>query len=409
MIPLGLLGRRRRKRRRERPTRGLTIHEIRAAAKKRGGECLAPHYRTEKLPFRCAEGHEWKATGSSILRGHWCPRCAGVIPPGEKLELIREFARKKGGELLESRFTSSKRPLAWRCAEGHVWKASWGNVGVGRDKTWCPHCAGVARHTLEDLHAAAAKRGGRCLAAEYGNTKAAVDWRCEFGHVWSAKPTSVLRRSWCPYCAGRVPLTLERIQFEARRRGGTCLSKSLPSAGATRVQLECGFGHRWKTRASSIASGHWCPTCGKRVPAGTAAASAERRGGQCLSREPSAVRGEHLGWRCLLGHHWTASLENVRAGHWCPACRKTSKIIETLRYIARFEGGRLISPRIVSRRAPLRWVCKARHEFEATALSVLRDDWCDRCPRSSRYRRRRHSCDGHRVRATTRGEDRSER
>jgi len=57
----------------------LTINELREAARFRGGELLSPSYnedRDEKLTWRCAFGHEFKAsTTLTLLGGHWCPHC----------------------------------------------------------------------------------------------------------------------------------------------------------------------------------------------------------------------------------------------------------------------------------------------------------------------------------------------
>jgi hypothetical protein len=60
----------------------LTIEDMQKTAAKRGGECLSGSYvnSQQKLLWRCAKGHEWEAVGNSILRGSWCPVCAGRRP-----------------------------------------------------------------------------------------------------------------------------------------------------------------------------------------------------------------------------------------------------------------------------------------------------------------------------------------
>jgi hypothetical protein len=60
----------------------LTIEDMQKAAAKRGGVCLSKSYlnNRERLLWRCAKGHEWKADGNSIRSGRWCPICAGKRP-----------------------------------------------------------------------------------------------------------------------------------------------------------------------------------------------------------------------------------------------------------------------------------------------------------------------------------------
>lgn len=56
-----------------------TLADIQAAVAGRG-RCRAPAYinaRT-KLRFECARGHQWDARPTHVLRGVWCPYCAGV-------------------------------------------------------------------------------------------------------------------------------------------------------------------------------------------------------------------------------------------------------------------------------------------------------------------------------------------
>ena len=56
---------------------------------------------------------------------------------------------------------------------------------------------------LEDMKSAAAFRGGRCLAESMtkGDMSTPIKWQCHDGHVFEAKPMTVLRGGhWCPVC-----------------------------------------------------------------------------------------------------------------------------------------------------------------------------------------------------------------
>lgn len=74
-------------------------------------------------------------------------------------------------------------------------EAPWRRLDHGYDE---------AKATLElaDLIAAAAFRGGECLSSGFsGGLSERLEWRCAFGHEFSAKASTVLHAGhWCPTC-----------------------------------------------------------------------------------------------------------------------------------------------------------------------------------------------------------------
>ncbi len=67
--------------------------------------------------------------------------------------------------------------------------------------------------TLEELRAAAAFRGGECLAEEYGGDPYdKLAWRCHDGHTFEASVYTVLKGGhWCPVCHMPAPWDFDRI------------------------------------------------------------------------------------------------------------------------------------------------------------------------------------------------------
>lgn len=62
------------------PASAWTLGEYRAAAGFRGGELLSPDAGVGEvgtpLSWRCAFGHQFRASPRLVLRGgHWCPTC----------------------------------------------------------------------------------------------------------------------------------------------------------------------------------------------------------------------------------------------------------------------------------------------------------------------------------------------
>jgi hypothetical protein len=64
-----------------------TIEDMQKLAEERGGKCLSEEYDgvSSKLEWQCKYGHTWKALPSNVMRGTWCPYCAGKKkwPPKE--------------------------------------------------------------------------------------------------------------------------------------------------------------------------------------------------------------------------------------------------------------------------------------------------------------------------------------
>ena len=72
--------------------------------------------------------------------------------------------------------------------------------------------------SLEILQDYAVKKGGELISTEYINTTTFYIWRCKYGHQWKATALDVLGKknqkgSWCPKCApSSTLLNLEDIE-----------------------------------------------------------------------------------------------------------------------------------------------------------------------------------------------------
>lgn len=67
----------------KKPIATWTVDDLRSAALFRGGECLAQEMTGayDKVSWRCSEGHTFKMTPFTVLRGgHWCPKCCQPAP-----------------------------------------------------------------------------------------------------------------------------------------------------------------------------------------------------------------------------------------------------------------------------------------------------------------------------------------
>jgi hypothetical protein len=186
------------------------------------------------------------------------------------------------------------------------------------------------RKNLEEMRAVAKSRGGRLLSRYYINSTTKLRWRCAEGHIWEAIPIGVKRGSWCAKCgikrsAIKRARTIVQMQELARAKGGMCLSANYKNS-KSKLRWRCAQGHEWKTDASVIIQGHWCPQCQKfrlgrkyALKIEDMRNAAVKRGGVCLS-ESYLNNRQKLLWRCAKGHEWVAKGMSIRRGSWCPIC-----------------------------------------------------------------------------------------
>ena len=113
---------------------------------------------------------------------------------------MKATAKERGGRCLSKKYEGSFIKLQWTCSKGHTWHAEPKNVRYG---SWCPICGGTTKLTIEEMREIAEARGGRCLSELYENIYSKLKWQCAEGHKWDATPKNVKRGTWCPVCARR--------------------------------------------------------------------------------------------------------------------------------------------------------------------------------------------------------------
>lgn len=96
----------------------------------------------EKMPWKCAEGHQWSAViASRSSGGRNCPYCSGNLV----IQGVNDFAtinpsllgEVNGWNPFELAAFSDKK-VSFKCEVGHEWKTSAKNRSIGRG---CPSCA----------------------------------------------------------------------------------------------------------------------------------------------------------------------------------------------------------------------------------------------------------------------------
>lgn len=177
-----------------------TINDMNIIAKSREGKCLSKEYKNNKtkIEWMCKYGHVWETTYESIRKGSWCPICFGNSKPN--LKVIKDFAKKRNGDCLSTKYKNCREMLTWVCDKGHVWQASFKSIKSG---SWCNVCKNH-NITIEDMQMMAEERLGKCLSERYLGYKVKLMWQCSKGHIWDATPSNIRQNHWCPKCRKKI-------------------------------------------------------------------------------------------------------------------------------------------------------------------------------------------------------------
>jgi hypothetical protein len=185
-----------------------SLKALRKSAQELGGKCLSQEYIDceTKCKFQCKKGHIFAMEPRHVKSGHWCNKC-GSARVGDKnrrlsLDDAQSAAAKRSGQCLSTSYQGSHHKLKWKCSEGHVWDAPFNQIRSGR---WCNLCgyeqAGKKmRASLQSIQDAAAKLGGGCVSTKYNNNRTKMEFECDQGHRWWARPGNIKSGKWCPKC-----------------------------------------------------------------------------------------------------------------------------------------------------------------------------------------------------------------
>ena len=245
------------------------LEELQQIAKKKKGKCLSHEYNNNhtKLKWECSIGHKWEATSRSIdAQNMWCPHCSGIAP--RTIEDMQRKALERGGKCLSNKYINSQTKLIWQCKQKHVWQAKPDSVYTGKWCKICSRIevSKKQRNNIAIYQNHAKRKGGKLLSKNYINIGTPMQWVCAKDHTWKATGGQVIHSgTWCPYCAGKAKHTIKQLQHVAQLRGGKCLSKVYHNSRSN-LEWQCKKKHRWKASANNVINNlSWCLECYNQV------------------------------------------------------------------------------------------------------------------------------------------------
>jgi hypothetical protein len=180
----------------------------------KGGVCLAAKYISYdfKMPFKCGQGHEFKASlqdiNQDVSRGpRFCPVCGGTQKKSDDeirdrveaigYRLINTFSKKSGDR---------DRPyLTVQCPENHkTYDVEMNNLinGDGSLNKGCSDCGHEATGASKRSDIAAwSKETGINIVGKYINGTKVSTWKCSRGHIFDVTFIALkLRKHKCRSC-----------------------------------------------------------------------------------------------------------------------------------------------------------------------------------------------------------------
>jgi hypothetical protein len=220
--------------------------------------------REIKYSFRCDKGHVFiKTYGNAVYRKQKCQIC-GTFRALD-LDVIEAKIRAKGNCQWVNRPVGNQlltNSIQLHCEEhNHTYATKSYEIMSGKTGR-CSHCAGNARLTIDDCHAAAAANNGICLETKYVNNRTRMRWKCgDCDHIWKTSYDSIkTQESWCPNCAGLLKLTIDECKSYAAEKKGECLSTEYVNNN-TNMKWKCHSDHQWEATFANVKRERWCPTC----------------------------------------------------------------------------------------------------------------------------------------------------
>ena len=289
----------------------------------------------KKMSWKCKLGHQWTAALVERQSGAQCPYCSNhkvLIGFNDLVTTHPDLALEADGWDPKLVISGSHKKMSWKCDLGHRWNAQVGSRASG---TGCAICSGkVVLIGFNDLvttrpDLAAQADGWDPTTVTSGSGKI-VSWKCDLGHRWKAGVHKRTSGRGCPVCSGQMVLVgfndLATVNPDLAAQADGWDSTTMTSGSRKIVSWKCDLGHRWKAGIGKRTSGRGCPVCsGQMVLVGfnDLATVNPDLAAQADGWDPTTVAqyaNKIVGWKCDLGHRWSASIANRSSGRGCPTC-----------------------------------------------------------------------------------------
>lgn len=297
----------------------------------------------KKLSWRCPTGHTYDASVANRSKGRNCPFCSNkkLLPGFNDLATLHpDLALEADGWDPQTVFGGSGKKLIWKCQRGHTFSSS-PNTRTSQ-KTGCAVCSGkkllIGFNDLKTLFPDLAKEAfGWSPEKTLSGSVSKHQWRCTFGHIYSASPSSRTgsKKTGCSVCSGKAIEIgfndLDSAFPEISKEADGWDPKTVFPGTTKRMAWICEYGHRYKAAVGSRTNlNTGCPICANKVVLMGFNDLKSRYPTLALEADgwdPASITfGSHrkMNWVCPLGHRYSATIAHRTAvkATGCPNCGK---------------------------------------------------------------------------------------
>lgn len=173
------------------------------------------------------------------------------------INFVEKSFEDNGYTLLSKKYINAKTKMGYICPKEHRHSITWSDWKTGYR---CPHCAGLAKLTLEQVRESFNKEDYTLLSKRYVNVYSKLEYRCPKGHEHAITWSGWKKGNRCLTCAGQIKPSLEFVIETFEKEGYTLLSKEYINS-KTKLNYICPDNHK-----HSVSWCHWqegirCPTC----------------------------------------------------------------------------------------------------------------------------------------------------
>jgi hypothetical protein len=359
-----------------------------------------PRGSDKRVSWICERRHTWQASVLSRTSGTGCPICANKKTLSGFNDLATtnpQLAAQADGWDPTTVVAFSNKKVGWKCINGHMWTST---VTSRSNGVGCPVCSGhrvlVGFNDLATTHPelAAQADGWDASTVTAGSDKRCV-WKCHHEHIWTAVVGSRARGSGCPVCANQLVMVgvndLATINPDLAAEATGWDPKTLSQWSNRKMSWLCHRGHIWKARVAERSNGNGCPICsGQKVLAGfnDLLTTNPQLAAEANNWDPTTLpnkSGKKVGWKCSLGHEWSATVAHRSDGSGCPVCSGRTVLFG-------FNDLATINPELASQadgwdpttvvafsNNKVGWQCENGHKWNATINNRSQGRGCPSC------------------------------
>ena len=174
-------------------------------------------------------------------------------------EYVKNYIESFNYILLSTEYVNNKTKLKMECPNGHVFKMHW--ISFNNNNNRCPICfINNKKHTYEYIKNYIEKYNYQLLSKKYINNKIKLKIKCDKEHEYKVNFNVFKRGQRCPLCNGNFKHTYEHVKNYIEKYNYKLLSKKYINR-CFKLEIQCSFGHIYKTTFGNFKTGYRCPIC----------------------------------------------------------------------------------------------------------------------------------------------------